>query len=173
MPVSRYVIYFGLAVLGCVLDLWTKSAVFAWRGLPGEQPEWWIWEGYVGVQTAVNTGALFGMGAGNGRLFAGLSVVAAGAIFYWLFVQGAGRDLWLTLAMGAVTGGIFGNLYDRLGLWWEPSMNAAWRSAVRDWILLQYDGHVWPNFNIADSLLVCGAIALMLHAFFVREPVQG
>jgi lipoprotein signal peptidase len=28
----------------------------------------------------------------------------------------------------------------------------------------------WPNFNIADSLLVCGACLLMWHAFIWREP---
>ena len=72
-----------------------------------------------------------------------------------------------------VTGGILGNLYDRLGLW---STAADRVHAVRDWILISYGGydlpvlgHSWPNFNIADSLLVCGAGMLFWHAFRTGE----
>jgi lipoprotein signal peptidase len=36
--------------------------------------------------------------------------------------------------------------------------------------LLRYKDHTWPNFNIADSLLVCGAALLFCHAIFYREP---
>jgi signal peptidase II len=40
---------------------------------------------------------------------------------------------------------------------------------VRDWILFRLEGvpffDPWPNFNIADSALVIGAILLFLHAF--------
>jgi signal peptidase II len=39
---------------------------------------------------------------------------------------------------------------------------------VRDWILFEWKGipflEPWPNFNIADSLLVTGAIMLVVHA---------
>jgi lipoprotein signal peptidase len=30
----------------------------------------------------------------------------------------------------------------------------------------------WPNFNIADSLLVTGAIMLVVHAFVWREGTE-
>ena len=36
---------------------------------------------------------------------------------------------------------------------------------VRDFILFTYQGHIWPNFNIADCLLVCGAIMLGISSF--------
>jgi len=38
--------------------------------------------------------------------------------------------------------------------------------AVRDWILVMLGSYHWPNFNIADSLLVVGASLLMFHAFY-------
>jgi len=66
-------------------------------------------------------------------------------------------------------GGVLGNLYDRLGLWVQPGYPKQWASGVRDWILFRYGEYTWPNFNIADSLLVCGAIMLMLHAFWERS----
>jgi signal peptidase II len=108
------------------------------------------------------------MGAGFGLVFAGLSVVAAAAILTWLHKFRAIESWWLLIALSCVMGGIIGNLYDRLGLWNPPPNVAAWQSGVRDWILLQYnDDYVWPNFNIADSLLVCGAIMLAVHSFFM------
>jgi len=129
-------------------------------------------EPFVGVETAINTGALFGAGAGFGRLFAALSVLAAIGIVAWLFWFGAARSLWLTVALACIMGGILGNLYDRLGLWYEPGMPVSWQSGVRDWILLRYRTRewTWPNFNIADSLLVCGAIMLFVHTVRDQGP---
>jgi signal peptidase II len=159
---------------GCFADLLTKHWVFAWRGLPTESgsSEWWLWEPYFGIQTALNTGALFGMWSGQGSLFAALSIVAIIAILCWLFLAGAAHDRRLILALGCVMGGILGNLYDRLGFWAGPSVNSEMRSAVRDWILIRYGSFTWPNFNIADSLLVCGATMLFWHAMRERSADQ-
>ena len=169
-PASRITLFAVLSVVGCAADLITKQVVFQWRGLPRPNNEWWLWEPYVGIETAVNIGALFGMGSGYGHLFAILSIVAAIGIVVWLFRYGAASDQWLTVALSLVMGGIFGNLYDRLGLWWSPGLPLEWKTGVRDWILFRYGDFTWPNFNIADSLLVCGAIMLMLHAFCFEPP---
>ncbi len=173
IPRSRYVIFGTVSVLGCGADLLTKQWVFQWRGLPREGNEWWLWEPYVGIETAINLGALFGMGGGYGRLFAGLSILAAIGIVVWLFRFGAAKDRWLTWALSLVMGGVLGNLYDRLGLWIQPGYPEQWHSGVRDWILFRYGGYTWPNFNIADSLLVCGAVMLMLHAFWDRSADEA
>jgi signal peptidase II len=172
IPISRWIAFIALAIFGTAADLLSKQWVFAWRGLPGENPPWWIWEGYVGIETAVNTGALFGMGAGYGGLFAGMSIVAAAAIMIWLFGFRAANSWFLTIALGCVMGGIMGNLYDRLGLWYSPDMPVP--CGVRDWILLRYRHYTWPNFNIADSLLVCGAIMLAWQSIFSpSQPVEA
>ncbi len=170
VPASRYALYFSIAVVGCVADLLTKKWMFSWLGMPGGRT-WWLWNGVVGFQTSLNEGALFGFGQGWVRGFAVLSVVAAAATVWWLFVAGGARDLRLTVALGSITAGIFGNLYDRLGLA-GLSWNYATPThgiddpvyAVRDWILVMFGQWTWPNFNIADSLLVCGAILLVWHA---------
>lgn len=167
VPASRIVVFILLATGGAIADLWTKHAVFAWRGLPQQSDTWWLVEGYIGIETAVNIGAVFGIGAGQGVFFAALSILAAAGIVIWLFHFGAAIQWWLTVAMGCVMGGIIGNLYDRLGLWWQPGYPEPWKSGVRDWILWQAgDAYRWPNFNIADSLLVCGAAMLLWHSFF-------
>ncbi|MDA9934160.1 signal peptidase II [Rubripirellula sp.] len=172
VPRSRPLLFFSLAILGGIADLWSKSFIFSWRGLPGDKDIWWIVDGYFGIETAVNIGAVFGLGAGKGTIFAAFSIIAAIGICVWLFWFKAAVSLWLTTALGLVTGGIIGNLYDRLGLWWvdEPGYFLEWQSGVRDWILIQIPGvpflDPWPNFNIADSLLVVGAGMLLYQSFF-------
>lgn len=129
---------------------------------------WWI-EGVFGVQTSTNPGALFGMGAGLSYVFATFSIVALTGILVWLFLFRAAADRWLTIALGLVSGGIIGNLYDRVGLGWKPEYPEWVRDNVRDWIYFRLEGvpffDPWPNFNIADSLLVVGAAMLFVHSF--------
>lgn len=165
VPWSRYAIFAGLTAGGCLADLVTKSRIFDWLGLPGE---YWVWQGVFGFQTSLNHGGLFGFGQGLVGLLAALSVVAAVAILAWLFVAGAARDLLLTIALGLVMAGILGNLYDRLGF---SRYLGRPLYAVRDWILVMIFGYHWPNFNLADSMLVCGAGMLVWHAFRQEDPL--
>ena len=159
--------YLAIAVIGGGIDLWSKAEVFRRRGIPTEKDIWWVWEPYFGIETAVNLGAVFGLGQGQGPFFAAMSVIAAVGILIWLFWFRAAVSWWLTVALGMVTGGIIGNLYDRLGLWWQPGYPEEWKSGVRDWILWRINERwTWPNFNIADSLLVVGAGMLLYQSFF-------
>jgi signal peptidase II len=165
------IVYTLVVAIGCILDLSTKQLVFAWLGLPVGDPQqhtFWIVPGYVGIQTAVNQGALFGMGQGMSLWFAVLSVAAFVGIAYWLFWRKAAHDLLLTVSLSMISGGILGNLYDRLGLWHNADVLDRFQYGVRDWILFQFQQYAWPNFNLADSLLVCGAGLLLWHAFFRR-----
>ena len=161
VPLNRYIVFFSIAIAGCVVDLATKSWIFSHPAVSNGQV-WWIWQDVFGFKTDTNTGMLFGMGRGLTPLFAALSVAAALGILAWLFWAGAARDRLLCVALACVMAGILGNLYDRLGLWNDGS-----RRAVRDWILVMIGKWPWPTFNIADSLLVCGAVLLAWHAFKV------
>lgn len=141
------------------------------------KPSIWLIDGIFGFETSLNEGALFGIGQGQVVFFASLSIVAAIGILYWLFVAGAARDRFLTVALGMVTAGIFGNLYDRLGLpgltWSFVATNHKAGQpvyAVRDWLHFKiYNYFDWPIFNLADSLLVVGACLLVLHAVWTSR----
>jgi len=173
VPASRYAVFAAIAILGCAVDLVTKAWAFSVPALRNGEIRW-LWDGHVGVQLSRNWGALFGMGQGKVWLFAIMSTIAMLAIPIWLFVFGAARDKWLNLALACVMAGVMGNLYDRLGLSREDWTGTAQVSgeavhAVRDWILWQVNPNWrWPNFNIADSMLVLGAAQLFLHA--MRQP---
>jgi signal peptidase II len=175
VPRSRYIVFLSIAGIGCAVDLLTKQWVFNWLGYPGGDNVWWVWKDYIGLQTALNRGALFGIGEGGGRVFAALSIFAAIGILIWLFGAGAAKSLWLTVALSCITGGILGNLYDRLGLWVTPGVPEDFHYAVRDWILLRarHEKWSWPNFNIADSLLVSGAVMLLWQAYLDKPSAKA
>jgi signal peptidase II len=153
-----------IAAMGCWLDLSTKAWIFAKLGPPPSKI-WWFIEGFFGLETAVNYGALFGMGQGQTGL---LSIVAIGAlvgILCWLWFGNATSSWLLTIALGLMLAGVMGNLYDRLGFWGVPG--------VRDWILFRFGRFTWPNFNVADMCLVVGAGVLILHSFEVERALKA
>jgi signal peptidase II len=147
----------SIALSGLAFDLVTKSLVFARIG-PPPAPAVPIIPRILELHTSQNTGALWGMGAnlpGSSLIFAGLSVIAAFAICYWLFVLGAAASRVLTVALGLIMAGALGNCYDRLVF-----------GHVRDFVHLHIDaiGFDCAIFNFADNMLVAGAVTLVLYA---------
>ena len=159
----------AISLIGIVADLLTKHWVFQTLDTaPGNV--YWIWQDVFGFQTSLNTGALFGIGAGQTTILVGLSFIfLAGIISYAAFW--AWRSRFLSAVLGMITAGICGNLYDRLG--WHGLTNLEGQPiyAVRDWILCMIGTFPWPNFNIADSLLVCSVILLLLQELLQRKPM--
>ena len=78
---AAHVIFWPILVFGLALDLWTKSAVFAW--LENESPEYYarIIDGIVTFRIALNDGAAFGIASGRQMFLAGVSGVALVVIF--------------------------------------------------------------------------------------------
>jgi signal peptidase II len=179
---NRLIVFVLIASAGCALDLWTKSWIFGKLGMPGQSAPIVLWPRVFSLTTSLNEGALFGLGQGMTFVFAGLSIVAAAGIFYWLFALGAAQNWFLTVALAAIMGGIFGNLYDRVGLpgleWNFPAERVGESVyAVRDWLHFRIEdaqgGEIfdWPVFNIADCLLVCGSILLVFYG--LKNPATS
>jgi signal peptidase II len=88
-------------------------------------------------------------------------------------------DRGLVAALALITGGILGNLYDRLGVprlvWHAPAGRVGEPvRAVRDWIHFELPGVIdWPIFNLADCWLVIGAAIMVLATFRGTEPARG
>lgn len=174
---GRSFAFWLIVCVGTLLDLWTKSYMFGRLGMPSGHA-WWIWNGVFGFETSLNEGALFGLGQGGVAVFVALSIIAGLGIAVWhglpVFRPSAVpvRDWLITVALAFVLAGILGNLYDRLGLHglrWDfgNELHAMGEPvhAVRDWVKVMIGSWPWPNFNIADSLLVSGSILLVFHAF--------
>lgn len=180
IPANRYFLFFAVVVFGLAADLWTKFEVFRQLGMPGENPTYWLIRDVFGFQTSLNQGALFGMGQGYGPLFCGISVVALLLVFVWLFIVGMAKSRLWTISMAMICAGVLGNMYDRLGLHaltWNYAYDGRYELgdavyAVRDWILVMLGTYAWPNFNIADALLVCGAALVCIATFFLPDPTK-
>ena len=171
----RRVVVGVIALIGLTWDLWTKHEVFARLGYGGDHP---VWKGQVlGVSirfqlaTALNQGALWGIGQGKVWLFASLSFVAIGAIAYFLWNRQAVASRWLTTVTGLLLAGTLGNLYDRLGLHGLKAEDGTPIHAVRDFLDFFFfnDSFHWATFNFADTYLVVGGCMLALYSFLVPE----
>jgi signal peptidase II len=172
--IVRILFFVAIVGIGVTADLVTKKIAFQTMGMPGmyraiEEPEllgvYWIWHNVFGVQTSLNQGALFGIGQGQIVWLTLLSFIFLTGILIWI-IHSAWKRRLLVLTLGLIVAGIIGNLYDRLGLHGLCWNNGEPVYGVRDWILVMLGSYPWPNFNIADSMLVCGAFLLTIHSFF-------
>jgi signal peptidase II len=170
VPLSRAVTFFALAGGGFAADLATKHLIFNRLGWPNGMTGWLL-DGWVKFRlyTTFNHGALWGVGQNMTWLFALLSVAAVVGVFYWLFWAGAARSWWLTVALGFITAGTLGNLWDRAGMHRMRDGLGDPIFAVRDFLHFRFGTFDWAIFNLADMLLVTGAIMLGLQSFR-REP---
>ena len=174
VPTNRYWCFGLLASFGLAADLLSKHVVFDRLGYPDGQTGWLI--DTVPVQfrlyTSFNEGALWGMGKGFALVFALLSIIAFAGVLYWLFVRRGAVSLWLTIALSVITAGTLGNFYDRLGLHGVlrsdvfPTNSTDPLLAVRDFLHFRFfETFDWAIFNVADMLLVTGAIMLVIQSF--------
>jgi signal peptidase II len=154
---GRWLLFWSIALGGAAFDLVTKSIIFAKVGPPPSRSVSLV-PHILELHTSQNTGALWGFAAGwphSSQIFAGLSVIAAIVICYWLFFMGAACNPVLTVALGLIMAGALGNCYDRVAFGY-----------VRDFVHFHVDAIHFDCaiFNFADNMLVLGAITLVLYA---------
>ncbi len=91
-------------------------------------------------------------------LLTAVSLIAAIAVFVVLLRIGR-RFSATALALALILGGAIGNAWDRIQY-----------RMVTDFLEVYIIHYHWPDFNVADSAIVCGGILLFLGAFF--EPTE-
>lgn len=110
-----------VAIPGLALDLWSKHWAFHTL-LQGGRVE--VIPYLLDFRTALNPGALFGIGAGQTPLFLIASVVALGLVG-WMFSQTSRRDRLMHIALGGILAGALGNMYDRVFVKLQPTPYAS------------------------------------------------
>jgi len=106
-----------------------------------------------------NHGVTFGLfngpGAFNWIILALLALAVVAALGNWLWRS---DHLFKQLAIGAIMGGAIGNVIDRLRF-----------GAVVDFIQAHLGAYSFYVFNVGDSAIVCGVIALMAESLLRRD----
>jgi len=110
------------------------------------------------IVRAHNTGAAWNFldDAGGWQRWA-LSALAIGVsivFLVWLRRIDGARQRLLSLAITLIMGGALGNVIDRLRL-----------GHVVDFVLVHWEAHYFPAFNVADACITIGAILLFYDAF--------
>ena len=148
---------FGIAAGIVALDQLTKWIVV--RQIP-LYSEIVVIPKFFAISHVTNKGAAFSLFAnGDARatwLLAAFSVLVMGVIVYLLVRARA----WSTgtLALALILGGAAGNFIDRVRL-----------NAVVDFLAFDFGSYHWPDFNVADSAIVVGAVLLAIDALFSKR----
>ena len=99
-----------------------------------------------------NYGAAFGILQNQGMLFVVIAVVVAIAILVYVRYLPT-EQMFVRVLLGLQLGGALGNLVDRIN-----------QGFVTDFVKMGIPGvYYWPNYNIADSSIVVGVIALGIY----------
>ncbi|MDD3179659.1 MAG: signal peptidase II [Opitutaceae bacterium] len=104
-----------------------------------------------------NTGAAWSMFSGKSPFLALLAAVTLAAIYLWRHQLGL-RQATAQIAFGLLTGGIAGNLVDRLA-----------HGYVVDFLDFHFGPYTYPSFNFADASICVGVFLYLIWS--VRQPV--
>ncbi|HEY7610966.1 MAG TPA: signal peptidase II [Alphaproteobacteria bacterium] len=142
-----------LAIVVLLLDQVTKLAILEWVKPPA--PGIAI-TGFLAIVLVWNRGMSFGMfNVGDPLvpwILGAVSIAVAIGLVWWL----TRARRWMVIAgLGLVLGGAIGNLIDRFIY-----------GAVVDFALLHAGQWQWPAFNLADSAITLGVIALLWDSLF-------
>jgi len=142
---------FGLIALAVfVLDRVTKNLVTAEIPFGTEVS---VVGRLVGITNVHNSGAAFGLApAGAAFFLVASAVVAVGLVVY---VARNPNSLWTDAVLGLIMGGTLGNGYDRVMF-----------GTVTDFI----NFHFFPVFNVADSAISIGVVALVAGQLLRKNP---
>jgi len=134
-----------------------------------------VWGDFFRFTYVENPGMAFGLRIDNTWLFMGLSLFAAGLVFYYLYRLR--NESWpLQSAISLIAAGAIGNLSDRFI-----------RGSVVDFLdfeffdipsfsilQLQFDGLTrWPVFNVADIAVSTGMMILFLFIIIKGDPLSA
>jgi signal peptidase II len=135
----------GIATTVAVIDQVAKFLIVATIGLGRLEPRVEVVDGWLALEYTQNRGAAFGMLSGLAPiLVAAPFAILTGLVL--LYMRQVTPGVWLTVAIGLISGGALGNLFDRVRF-----------GHVVDFLSVG----PWPNFNIADSAITVGVLILV------------
>lgn len=151
-------IFCAVALFAFILIFDLLSKHFVAKSLAGEGESQNVLPGFINLVFVKNTGAAWGMLAGRPifLIIISIIVIALYITFYVLMAKKGNVSFWLSVSVGLIAGGCFGNLVDRIFLGY-----------VRDFINFQFMN--FPVFNVADIALTVGVICMIVYFLFFHQ----
>jgi signal peptidase II len=150
------------ALLVAFLDQLSKWGVRAYFADSGCVPRSERVSSFFDLVITCNRGMSFGLfneaGGLNVLIF---SLVAAAVVAVLLFWLSRITSPFLALAIGLIVGGAAGNVIDRLRY-----------GAVVDFLYFHYGAWYWPAFNLADSAISVGVVAMLIDGLLLRKEAH-
>jgi signal peptidase II len=135
----------GIATTVAVIDQLAKFLIVAAIGPGRLEPRVEVVDGWLALEYTQNRGAAFGVLSGLVPFLVAASfAILTGLVL--LYMRQGTPAVWLTVAIGLISGGALGNLFDRVRF-----------GHVVDFLSVG----LWPNFNIADSAIIVGVLILV------------
>ena len=107
---------------------------------------------YFNLVKVFNTGVSFSLFNNYGNsgvwILCLISLTVCVGLLYWMYTE---KDFNRKLCLGMIVGGALGNVIDRVHY-----------GAVIDFLDFHIGNYHWPAFNVADSFICLGAIALII-----------
>lgn len=141
-----------LAIITVVLDQWSKWAAIEFIKQTGRPVEV---TSFFNLYTVWNKGVSFGMFNHLEQaplIFSGIAIAVVLVLLVWLWKA---ENRLVAAGLGLVIGGAIGNTIDRIRF-----------GAVIDFLDFHVKNYHWPAFNIADTAIFLGVVALLWDSIF-------
>lgn len=119
-----------------------------------------IIDGFFYITSHRNRGAAFGILQDQTWLFISITIIVVAFLLVYIWKMRNKHPL-TSFALSFVLGGALGNLIDRVRT-----------GEVVDFFHFQYKVYQFPIFNVADSVIVCGVILLMIITLFTPSGYE-
>jgi signal peptidase II len=157
---KRYHLYqFLIAALVLILDRLSKWWIA--HSIPLNSSGVQVIPGFFRITHVENRGAAFGLFAESPSVWKtsvlivlSLAAIAVIAVLLW---KSSYRFNSTVIGLSLILGGATGNFWDRIV-----------RGRVVDFLHFYVGQYTWPDFNVADSAIVVGAIILIAEIMFSR-----
>jgi len=158
---------FAISAIIIALDRWTKIWV---QHHLAEGDEITVVKNYFYISHVLNPGAAFSLFVNSPSpnrtrwILTAFSIIAIVVVFGVILKIGR-RFTPTTIALALILGGALGNVWDRI----RYGVVTDFLEVFLRWGHWSYH---WPDFNIADSAIVCGAILILLDALLPKKSVS-
>ena len=150
------------ALLVAFLDQLSKWGVRAYFADSGCLPQRQRVSSFFDLVVTCNRGMSFGLfndgGGPNALVFSLVAVAIVLVLVFWLSRI---SSPFLAVAIGLIVGGAVGNVIDRLRF-----------GAVVDFLYFHLGAWYWPAFNLADSAISVGVVAMLIDGLLLHREAH-